>query len=850
MPTLLVGNEAVIGRVYEDALGQLTNNPSNNPDTDLSTGIPEFMTMTDSVILQLAPLVSPAPETAPGADEPAPVVYSIVNPNSASSGLTSKGQAVTYQLSTIEPNTLLAVAEDGRTVFTFSVDEDSGVATFNLNDQLDHLGRGDDKFLTIQNLGKYVRASVTDADGDTATATFAGRIEIQVQNDVPVASDGQDSILANETFNSVTASLNYQAGADEEISDINLLLTNGAAVMSDKGQMTNDGQLLVWRDNGDGSWSAVNSTGVSSFTVKPDYDKGTQTYQGTYTVTIDGGLDGRGETTTIDFAKSINGGNIYGPVFGSAGAYLLAQGTKDGAAFDLNNNIPETVNFSAQGIGVAQGNTIDGKGVADATRISEVLSFKFYSSVALDAAGKLIEANSTTMDLTSATLVIDHFGQEETIYYTLWQDGSQVGIVQQSDGLGNGKGNAAVDTPLVVNSVDPFDEIRFEAGGNFVDNQGAYTESSFRIVSVSFESTTSGYDQTVIIPYQVTDFDGDSTTDIVAAAPTFSVTFDGDGRLDASLADAGVAISGGTGSETIVGSPFDDTLYGGAGDDTIFGGDGDDTISGGTGADHLDGGIGSDTLSYTDDTSGVTVNLATNSATGGEATGDTITGFENVTGGTGADTLTGNASNNVLDGNAGNDTIFGGDGDDTISGGAGADQLNGGTGSDTLSYADDTTGVNVNLATNSATGGEATGDTVTGFENVSGGTGADTLTGNASNNVLSGNAGNDTIAGGAGNDTLFGGEGDDTLSGEADNDVLVGGAGADTLNGGAGNDTLFAGEETDGDGQDTVTGGDGADLFVDVNNDDDAAGGDIAADFGTGADENLDTLVPPPEPTV
>ncbi len=798
--------EGVRGMVYEDAL---------------PTGIAELPeTMTTSVTLQLADLLDDV-VLAPGADEPVKVEYSILQPEADhDSGLTSKGQAVTYQLGSAE-NTLVAVAEEGRTVFTFSVNEDSGEAIFNLLDQLDHqpndVGGGDKEPLFIQDIGQFVQVRVTDFDGDTVTDTLDELIEIEVENDIPVATDGQASILANETFNSVTASLNYQAGADEEISDINLLLTNGAAVMSDKGQMTNDGQLLVWRDNGDGSWSAVNSTGVSSFTVKPDYDAVAKTYQGTYTVVIDDGLDGRGVTHTIDLGQSLKGGNTYEAVFGSGGTsttvsnittyvdgvFIWANAASDNAvAFTGIEADTATVNYSSSGVGVGTGSMVTGSGETDATRISEILSLKFFSTLTVNTSGtgadsvRVNSSASTPMALTGATLMIDHLGPTETMYYSLWSNGVRVSDTLQSSGVAGSPDSSAdqFDDRVVITSDDlsgshtSFDEIRFEAGGSLMDNKG-YVESNFRIASVSLESYEDGYDQTIIIPYQVTDFDGDSTTAVVANAPTFSVTFDGDGILDASSADAGVAIAGGSGSETIIGSQYDDTIDGGGGYDTIIGGDGDDVLLGGTEGDRIDGG-------------------------------------------------------------AGDDTISGGDGDDTISGGAGADQLNGGTGSDTLSYADDTTGVNVNLAANSVTGGEATGDTITGFENVTGGTGADTLTGNASNNVLSGNAGNDTIAGGAGNDTLFGGEGDDTLSGEAGDDVLVGGAGADTLNGGTGNDTLFAGEETDGDGQDTVTGGDGADLFVDVNNDDDAAGGDIAADFGTGADENLDTLVPPPEPTV
>ncbi|WP_405401277.1 Hint domain-containing protein [Paracoccus sp. Ld10] len=213
--------------------------------------------------------------------------------------------------------------------------------------------------------------------------------------------------------------------------------------------------------------------------------------------------------------------------------------------------------------------------------------------------------------------------------------------------------------------------------------------------------------------------------------------------------------------ENLTGSAQNDTLTGNTGANTILGGAGNDTIDGGAGADSLDGGAGTDTLSYAGSTAGVNVNLATAAVSGGDAQGDTISNFENVTG---------SAQNDTLTGNTGANTILGGTGNDTIDGGAGADSLDGGAGTDTLTYANSTAGVNVNLATNTASGGDAQGDTISNFEN---------LTGSAQNDTLTGNTGANTILGGAGNDFLDGGAGNDTLEGGAGNDTLTGGAGAD-----------------------------------------------------------------------
>ena len=66
--------------------------------------------------------------------------------------------------------------------------------------------------------------------------------------------------------------------------------------------------------------------------------------------------------------------------------------------------------------------------------------------------------------------------------------------------------------------------------------------------------------------------------------------------------------------------------------------------------------------------------------------------------------------------------------------------LNGGTGDDTASYAASSTGVNIDLSMNTATGGDATGDTLNSIENLIGSGAAATLTGANGSNIISGGA--------------------------------------------------------------------------------------------------------------
>ncbi len=267
------------------------------------------------------------------------------------------------------------------------------------------------------------------------------------------------------------------------------------------------------------------------------------------------------------------------------------------------------------------------------------------------------------------------------------------------------------------------------------------------------------------------------------------------------LAGSAVAneLSGGNG---------DDILSGRAGNDTLRGNNDDDTLKGGGGADDLNGGSGIDTASYLDSAAGVTVSLLTGMGSGGEAEGDTLTAIENLTGSSHDDTLTGNSGANTLTGLAGNDIL---------KGGGGADVLSGGGGVDTVVYSDSSSGVTINLDTETASGGSAQGDTFSGIENVSGSSHADTLIGNSTANGLAGEGGDDylnggdgadTLEGGSGNDTMKGGGGADTLNGGNDADTILGEAGIDTINGGAGDDVIVGGTATD-----IVEGGSGNDMF-------------------------------------
>jgi Ca2+-binding RTX toxin-like protein len=279
------------------------------------------------------------------------------------------------------------------------------------------------------------------------------------------------------------------------------------------------------------------------------------------------------------------------------------------------------------------------------------------------------------------------------------------------------------------------------------------------------------------------------------------------------------SILGGVGNDTILGGSGNDTLDGGADNDTIFGGsgndsirgdigndslsgdDGNDTVEGGLGLDTLYGGAGVDSLSGGDDSDLIY----------GGNDGDTILG------GSGNDTIYGETGSDNVSTGDGNDSIFGGDGNDTLTGGAGFDTMTGGVGADSfvgnqdldlIDYSASNAGVNVNLGTNTFSGGHATGDSHTGMDGIIGSDFNDTMVGYDGSSTLAADVFTNLFYGGLGDDSLSGLGGDDSLYGGANNDTVLGGSGDDSIYGGTGRDLLYGGI-----GSDNIFGGDDQDLI-------------------------------------
>jgi Ca2+-binding RTX toxin-like protein len=123
--------------------------------------------------------------------------------------------------------------------------------------------------------------------------------------------------------------------------------------------------------------------------------------------------------------------------------------------------------------------------------------------------------------------------------------------------------------------------------------------------------------------------------------------------------------------------------------------------------------------------------------------------------------INGTSGSDTLQGGPGNDTLNGLGANDTLVGSGGADFYDGGAGSDTLDVRATMTGVTVNFASGTITGGFS--GTFANIERILGGNGGDSMVGAAGAQTLSSRTGDDTLAGGVGVDTLWGGVGADTF---------------------------------------------------------------------------------------
>lgn len=273
-------------------------------------------------------------------------------------------------------------------------------------------------------------------------------------------------------------------------------------------------------------------------------------------------------------------------------------------------------------------------------------------------------------------------------------------------------------------------------------------------------------------------------------------------------------LQGGGGNDSIWGQEDNDTLFGMGGNDYLNGGMGQDSLYGGVGFNRLDGGAGQDWLSYVWASSGVTVDLRKASEQDTGVSDDTISNVENLGGSNHDDVLEGDQYDNVIRGYDGYDSIHGWGGNDTLIGGAGNDILSGDDGVDTALF-DGNLDVFVALIAGYQISSDHGYDQLYSIENVTTGSGDDTVTGTNGRNKLITGLGADYLDGRGGKDILNGGKGVDTAAFLGKKNVTVDLTKKKFQDTGHGKDKLLGIENlVTGNGNDKVTGGDGANTFI------------------------------------
>ncbi|MFT3955639.1 MAG: DUF4347 domain-containing protein [Piscinibacter sp.] len=487
----------------------------------------------------------------------------------------------------------------------------------------------------------------------------------------------------------------------------------------------------------------------------------------------------------IDGADSLDGGEGDDTLRGNAGNDTLLGG-------DGNDNLR----------GDAGDDIIDGGAGED------FASYRFdelglTSGVLFDASTTGVAGSITLSDGRGGTdtlIDVERIGATGTAF-----DDTLIGGIGNDQLVGNG-GNDS----LVGGAGD--DLIITGAGDDTIDGGDG-------VDTLQFDFAAQGAVSAVVLSLSGVDLSAPGTT-LNIGGPFGTVTMTGMEKLELGLTAFDDSVVGSLGADymegaggydTLEGDAGNDTLLGGDGVDELFGGDGDDSLAGGAASDNdgnaLQGGAGNDTLDgtggtsyalYGDASSGVSANLATGTASDGDGGTDTLIAISGVAG------------------SDFNDTLIGSDGNDSFAGRGGNDSIDGGLGTDTVYYDEDspTSGVNLSLATGTATGTQFGTDTLAGIENVVGSFLNDTIVGDGSDNRFEGLDGADSMEGAGGSDTLIGGTGDDSLSGGAGNDSLVGGDGFDiafyssaatpvTVN-------LATGQASGADGDDTLVGIEGA----------------------------------------
>ncbi len=285
-----------------------------------------------------------------GADQggtPASLNYELSFTNS-DTGLQSNGENITL----VNNNGVI----EGRTsllepIFTISVDS-SGNVTLIQNAVIDHLGEGDDNDPTnndVNNLGLVAgnvlltaTASITDADGDTATDSQSIDISsaVSFDDDVPTAVDHTPTVTpAEDTAIDIDVTSDITSGAD------GVSLSSGVAVTTQPASGT-----VVY--NGDGTFTYTPTAG----------EEGSDSF--VYTVTD---ADGDTDTATVNITLAADSTPSVTVTDGTVNEAALSDGSSPAlttevatGTFTIGTGNDTVQTLSVGGVNVTNGGTVNG----------------------------------------------------------------------------------------------------------------------------------------------------------------------------------------------------------------------------------------------------------------------------------------------------------------------------------------------------------------------------------------------------------------------------------------------------------------------------------------------------------
>lgn len=628
-----------------------------------------------------------------------------------------------------------------------------------------------------------VRGGNTNRDSVVERLSFAGGVIVDLTLGINLTGTTSSETLYGSQFND---QLNGDAGGDSLRGQAgNDVLTGGAGNDNLYGLEGHD--IYVWNlgdgsdyiyENGGGGTDTLRfGSGILASDVTFDYDSYNlyvrHTPSGSVIRVVDGARDA-GSTlerlrfadgTTVDLTAGLNytgtasNNSVYGSLFNDVMRGMEGGDTLRGAAGDdrLEGGLGTDYLYGGAGDDVYVWNIGDGTDYIDEDDFDGFDTIEFGAGVVLA---------DLTFDYSSSNLTINHtptggrlviYGQAQYLTSVVellrFADDTtydlRTGITRVGDSAGNTLyGSLFNDSLDGAGGIDTLygdlgnDVLRGGLGNDYLYGEGGHDTYVWNIGDGDDRIYENGYggDDTLLfgpgisknqiqLTYSSSDLtvrhvpSGAQLTFYGAASTPGSalefIRFDNGALIDITL---GIDIAGTPVDDIFYGSTFGDRIFGAGGADTLYGNHGDDTLSGDAGNDDLYGEEGAD----------------------------------------------------ILQGGGGHDNLYGGVGEDRLQGGNGNDTLDGSDGGDWAWHQGETTAVQINLATQTATGTAIGSDTLISIENAFGSEANDIIDGSAGANVINGAGGNDTVRGGEGNDELLGGAGMDTVEGGAGNDRLFG----------------------------------------------------------------------------